>query len=73
MRLSKAQTKRWYQFSSLPDKPLLSGLGIIAKERFYLCFRYPFSGPVVICVERRVLAIGYRLAQEIFVEEYEKT
>lgn len=72
-RLCQAKTGQWYRFRSLPEEPLLKNLGVVPGQLFFLSYRYPLSGPCVISVERRLLALGEKLAKRIIVEEYEKS
>lgn len=58
-----------YEVISLPDMHLLKALGIRKGIGFKIKSKQPFSGPIVVQIANRDIAIAYSLAEGIIVRE----
>ncbi len=51
----------------VPENPILAPLGFRPGKRVRLCCRESFGGPIIAEIEKRCIALGRTLAQEIQV------
>lgn len=71
MKLTDAKNNRSYRIQTVPEHPMLSGLDIRPNQLIRFRWRFPFAGPVVFQMMQNLIAIGYRTAEQIQIEEYE--
>lgn len=69
MKLNQAAINRRYRILQTPENLLLRNLGIVASQTCRLKYKYPLSGPVVIRLYNRDVALGNHIARQIEVRE----
>lgn len=65
MNLIEGVKNTSYEIKSLPDNHLLRSLGLREGVKFRIQTRQPLSGPVVVKIGSRNIAIDYKVAKSI--------
>lgn len=66
--LYSVESSKNYQIIKMPKIPLLESLGVYQGAVVEKNASYPFGGPVLLLIESREVAVGKKVATQIFVE-----
>lgn len=69
MPLTHANKFSTYRIKKLPDSHLLKVLGLRRGIEFKVQTKQPLSGPIVVKIGSRSIAIDYDIAKDILVKE----
>lgn len=69
MNLISAKTNKKYIVVATPENLLLENLGVFENQKIKVKHKYPFSGPVVIEINHRNIAIANPIAKTITLRE----